>query len=213
MTSICSVYKGAGFVMLNFAIRYKPILPIYRRSNLIAYWKLVVAQKALAMFGPAGVVGADIAFKRRPLHQPVGASAVALPFGDQSWPIVVSCDTLEHMPPPARPTMLTELMRVTQNMLILAFPSGAAASDCYHNLSQTLSHPLPDWLNDHITLGLPNAEQMARCSTRRKMVRCLELARVRFCAQHANALGVTPLGSGLAPMAHCVSVGQRLHHK
>ena len=146
--------------MINFAIRYRPILDVLYRLNPEVVLEVGSGPEGLAMFWPGRVVGADIAFKRRPLHQALGASALALPFADQSWPLVVSCDTLEHIPPDQRLPAVRELARVTGDTLLLAFPSGQAAATGYADLAQHLSTP-PGWLCEHLARGLPDADVVA----------------------------------------------------
>src|SRR5438128_180392 len=50
------------------------------------------------------------------------ASGMGLPFADGSWDIVISCDTLEHIPPTGRAAFLAELRRVARRAVILAAP-------------------------------------------------------------------------------------------
>jgi SAM-dependent methyltransferase len=50
------------------------------------------------------------------------ASGMGLPFADRSWDIVISCDTLEHIPPAERGAFLAELRRVARRAVILAAP-------------------------------------------------------------------------------------------
>ena len=142
--------------MINFAIRYRPILDILQRQKPARVLEVGSGPEGLALFWPGEVIGADVAFKRRPLHQALAASALALPFADQSWPWLVSCDTLEHIPPALRRSAVQEMARVTADTLLLAFPSGQAAAAGYARLAQHLTSP-PAWLTEHLTHGLPDA--------------------------------------------------------
>ncbi len=145
--------------MINFAVRYQPVLQELQRDHVQNVLEVGSGPEGLALFWRGRVTGADILFKRRPLHYPLNASALALPFASQSWPVVVSCDTLEHIPPPLRRAMVRELARVTQRKLLLAFPTGKAATECYAALGRDIKKPHPAWLSEHLLLGLPDAAQ------------------------------------------------------
>ncbi len=147
--------------MINFAVRYQPLLQELQRDSVQNVLEVGSGPEGLALFWRGRVTGADVLFKRPPLHRAINASALALPFASRSWPLVVSCDTLEHIPPPLRRSMVKELARVTRRKLLLAFPEGAAAAECYAALGRRLKKPHPDWLNEHLLLGLPDAAQTA----------------------------------------------------
>ncbi|MCD6289499.1 MAG: class I SAM-dependent methyltransferase, partial [Anaerolineae bacterium] len=117
--------------------------------------------EGLALFWRGPVTGVDLAFKRRPLHQAVRASALALPFQDRSWPAVVSCDMLEHLAPVSRSQAVMEIARVARESVFLAFPSGPAAETCYADLARRLHPRVPGWLADHLVHGLPDAAEVA----------------------------------------------------
>jgi hypothetical protein len=147
--------------MLSHAIRYQPI--VRELERLRADWVLEVGSgpEGLQQFWRGRVVGADIGFKRRPLHRAVIASGGRLPLPDHSCPLVVSCDMLEHVPPAARATTVQEMARVAARHLLLVFPSGEAAQAVYAELARRLTPALPAWLAEHLAYGLPGADEVA----------------------------------------------------
>ncbi len=148
--------------MLNHAIRYRPIVAALERQRPARVLEVGSGPEGLAMFWRGVVVGVDVGFKRKPLHHAVSASAVALPFPYQSWPVVVSCDMLEHIPPGLRHAAIVELTRVTGKTLYLAFPSGKDAWATYQRLAQALRGRIPPWLAEHLRYGLPEADEVIK---------------------------------------------------
>jgi len=147
--------------VINFAIRYHPIVQELHRRRPRLVLDVGSGPEGLAMFWQGRVAGTDLAFKRRPLHNAVRASSLALPFGDASCPAVVGCDVLEHVPPDLRRSAVLEMARVASPLLMLSFPSGEPAMQVYRKLAQRLAPAVPVWLQEHITNGLPDAHQVA----------------------------------------------------
>jgi SAM-dependent methyltransferase len=147
--------------MINWAIRYQPILKELSYLNPSRVLEVGSGPEGLAMFWNGQVVGINPTYKRRPLHSAVRGSAVRLPFPNHSWSIVVSCDMLEHIHPAVRRDAVREMARVCDQRLLLAFPSGAAARTCYAKLAQQGSLRQADWLMEHIDYGLPEASEVA----------------------------------------------------
>lgn len=58
----------------------------------------------------------------------VRANGVALPFGSEVFEAVVTCDTLEHVPPPSRSAFVSELLRVASHCVALIVPFNSAHS-------------------------------------------------------------------------------------
>ena len=147
--------------MINHAIRYRPVLRELERRQ--PPWVLEVGSgpEGLAHFWRRPVVGMDLAFKRRPLHRAVVASALALPIAARTCPAVVSCDLLEHIPPTRRRTAVSEMARVAAKVVLLGFPSGDPATQIYRELARKLGSGAPDWLKEHLRYGLPEASQVA----------------------------------------------------
>jgi hypothetical protein len=147
--------------VINFAIRYHPIVRELRRRRPCLVLDVGSGPEGLAMFWQGRVAGTDLAFKRRPLHQGVRASSLALPFRDAGFPTVVGCDVLEHIPAALRRSAVLEMARVASPLLMLSFPSGEPAMQAYRNLAQRLAPIVPVWLQEHLTNGLPDAGQVA----------------------------------------------------
>jgi glycosyltransferase involved in cell wall biosynthesis len=85
-----------------------------------------------------------------------------LPFPDASFDVVVSCDTLEHVPQTQRSAFLAELSRVSADGLIIAAPFFSEAAQLAEEIvleyyRQQFGHEQPQ-LEEHRTLGLPLQE-------------------------------------------------------
>ncbi len=147
--------------MINWAIRYQPIVKELQRSQ--PPWVLDAGSGAegIKLFWRGKVNGVDLHFKRRTLHRGIIASTLDLPLADRSCPVVVSCDLLEHIQPDQREEMIMELTRVVKGDLLLGFPSGAAATQTYQMLAQNYGpKKMPEWLYEHLEFGLPDAHQV-----------------------------------------------------
>lgn len=148
--------------MINWAIRYRPVLEEIKRVRPQVVLEVGSGPEGLSLFWRGKVIGVDVEFKRRPLLLAVRATACALPFRDRSWPLVLSCDTLEHIPPPKRRLAITEMARVSEKNLMVVFPSGQAAQDCYGALARRFKGSLPPWLEEHVAYPLPAAAEVER---------------------------------------------------
>lgn len=105
------------------------------------------------------IVAADLI----PCHLPgyVMAPGQRLPFADQAFDLVVSCDTLEHVPQARRPEFVEELLRVARHIVILIAPFD-------HSATRLAERTLADYLasqgthhtqlQEHLDNGLPSAE-------------------------------------------------------
>jgi len=93
------------------------------------------------------------------------ASGLALPFPDESFDLVCSLDTLEHVPAPQRPGFIAELLRVTRDGLYMAFPFDSPSNRWAESIlvgytSGLLDNPVPALL-EHRAFGLPDRRQVA----------------------------------------------------
>lgn len=93
----------------------------------------------------------------------VRASGSALPFRSETFDLVVTCDTLEHLPPADRPAFIDELLRVATCCVLLVAPFDneqtqraerivrdyLAANGCTHRQ-----------LEEHFEQGLPSVLQL-----------------------------------------------------
>jgi hypothetical protein len=103
------------------------------------------------------IVAADLVIE--PLPHYVVARGQALPFA-RSFDLVVTCDTLEHVPPAARPDFVDELLRVTRHLLVLIAPFGNESTRLAERLlaeymaAKGIRH---EQLQEHAEHGLPDA--------------------------------------------------------
>ena len=100
------------------------------------------------------------------LQNYIQASGVQLPFRDGAFDLVCSLDTLEHVPAEHRPALLSELLRVTQDGLYMAFPFDSASNRWAESMVReytnvVLQNPVPALL-EHRQFGLPERESVTR---------------------------------------------------
>ncbi len=116
-----------------------------------------------AVIPDASVVVVDV-MSEAELQNYVRASGVELPFRDQTFDLVCSLDTLEHIPAEHRPAFLAELLRVTRDGLYLAFPFDSpsnrwAESVVVEYANVVLNDPISALL-EHRQYGLPDRDSV-----------------------------------------------------
>jgi hypothetical protein len=87
------------------------------------------------------------------------ASGLALPFQDASFDLVLSLDSLEHVPPPSRPRYLGELLRVARRYALVLAPCGSPDTERAEALVfeyvKIVLHAEHAQLLEHRAFGLP----------------------------------------------------------
>lgn len=88
------------------------------------------------------------------------ADGTQLPFDDQAFDIVLSCDTLEHIPLEGRDSFLAELRRVARRAVFLAAPhalTNVATSEAMLRQYLTQLQMNNPMLDEHVHYGLPQS--------------------------------------------------------
>ncbi len=88
-------------------------------------------------------------------------SILSLPFSKESFSVATSVDVLEHLPTEIREQAIAELVRVSRNAVVIAFPFGTQAQQIDENFAEHLKRldkPQPDWLNEHLHSPYPQLE-------------------------------------------------------
>jgi len=86
------------------------------------------------------------------------------PLSDASFDVVVSCDTLEHVPPERRQAFLDELLRVARRYVVLAAPfdneDTRLAEQIFHDLHLRRLGAVQPQLCEHRLHGLPDLQAL-----------------------------------------------------
>jgi hypothetical protein len=98
----------------------------------------------------------------------VCSSGTVLPFRDQAFDVVVSLDTLEHIPRSERHNFVAELKRVSRSRILLCCPADSSdnvyeAARWDQRLRDGLAlrgQRIPEWLDDHRDKGYPRVEEL-----------------------------------------------------
>lgn len=89
---------------------------------------------------------------------------LTLPFGDESFDVVVSVDTLEHVPPEERERFLEGLIKVSRDYVILAGPFAdanvSAAERILYDFVKNRLDYAHAFLEEHRKYGLPQWEEV-----------------------------------------------------
>ena len=152
----------------QLALRYLPIVRYIKNSGLVNPSILEVGSGSLGI-GPylkKEFTGADIEFSgpKWPQMKQVKASAKTLPFADNIFDIVISVDTLEHIPPPSRQLVVNEIIRTATKQVIIAVPVGKNSQAQDRDLNQEYIRRYGKsftFLTEHVTYGLPENQAVS----------------------------------------------------
>jgi SAM-dependent methyltransferase len=99
--------------------------------------------------------------------QRVEGDGANIPLADRSVAATVAVDTFEHIPAPARPAVIREMLRVTDDggRVIIMGPVGPDAARADHRVLERWREHAPEssivtWLTEHEQIGLPSIEEL-----------------------------------------------------
>ncbi len=154
--------------MLNQVLRYTTVLSQLQRSEGGQLLEVGSGSRGIAGYLGSGwnITACDISFDDygaphvgdgRGVTRVIG-SAHKLPFEADSFDAVIALDLLEHIPPDDRAQVMSELRRVTRELLVVGCPCGLAAEKADRDLAAFYarrSRRPPGWLVEHLEHGLP----------------------------------------------------------
>lgn len=152
---------------ITIAMRYYPVVEIIKNKFPKNVRILEIGPGELGILpyldSSYKITGVDIDFgnasqsKRMRMVKQTGNN---LPFPDNSFDLVISQDTFEHVPPAHRDPLLSEALRVAKSQVIFGFPTGffARLADSYLAWFYKLTHQEDfPYLSEHKAYSLPNA--------------------------------------------------------
>lgn len=143
--------------MLNWLLRYQPIMRTLEELKPTSVLDVGAGPHGLSLYWPGNVVQTDLRFVNAPAARDnatfVGASAEALPFGDDTFDVAISIDMVEHLPAEIRAACMAELFRVARRAVVIAYPIGEVAARADRLMAASFRlrrRPLPQWLAEHL---------------------------------------------------------------
>jgi len=138
-------------------------------ADLVAELKVKPGSRILEVGGAPGPIEAFLADHevivtdlngKKPGRYAI-ADGSRLPFADQSFDVVISLDTLEHVPPGRRADFCSELRRVTRDLVVLsapfADPQVQLAEEALNSFVRARFGDFPT-LDEHSEHGLPELD-------------------------------------------------------
>lgn len=113
----------------------------------------------------ANVISTDLNIFKERIGDPkfICSSIAELPFADSFFPITATVDVLEHLAVDIREAGVAELVRVTKEAVVMAFPAGQTAREIDENFQAKLAErkkPTPSWVEEHLQHPYPLAENI-----------------------------------------------------
>ena len=155
--------------MINWNIRYSPILkrtPELFDSSL-SILEVGSGDQGIASFLKRPVTALELRFGSAvsPWLQPIVGSVLEIPFPENHFDYVVCVDVLEHLAVADRPKAIKELFRVARHKVVIACPCDAPAVEGERHLATLFANSslgVPDWLQEHLDIGLPTVGEILR---------------------------------------------------
>lgn len=149
------------------AIRYLPIAKEIKQMGDVSVLEVGSGGLGVAPYLNRPVTGIDEDFSppHHPLLNMVKGIGENLPFEDKNFDVVISVDTLEHVPPENREKVIAEIVRVAKKEIILAFPSGPMPIEQDQELSNVYQKKFGHefhFLVEHLKYGLPDEQQVTK---------------------------------------------------
>lgn len=153
------------------AIRYLPIVHEIKKTAFASILEVGSGGLGIAPYLGREITGIDSDFSgpKHPLLKMVQGTGENLPFGDKSFDIVISVDTLEHVLPKNRISVILEMVRVAKKEIIIAVPSGNRSQKQDKELSDKYKSKFGEefhFLKEHSEYGLPEEKEILTILTK-----------------------------------------------
>jgi hypothetical protein len=123
------VHNSPLEVSINMRLRYFPVLAILNRlkskNKNISILEVGSGSKGVTRFFKHRVTGLDVAFqkhKNKFLKEVKLVPSKSYPFKDNNFDVVITVDTIEHIPKRSRKKALMEIKRVSKRYIIITCP-------------------------------------------------------------------------------------------
>ncbi len=104
----------------------------------------------------------------------IQSNALKMPFPDNKFNFVISCDVYEHIKNKDRIRFIEEQVRISNNFIILAAPFLSSevkkAEDVVNNFHKALTDADHIWLKEHIKHGLPKESDLENFLKKRQLL-------------------------------------------
>jgi hypothetical protein len=154
-------------ISLNMKLRYGPVVAILNRlkanNKNISILEVGSGSKGITRFFKYPVTGLDVSFQKYKNHllKEVKLNpSKKYPFKDKEFDVVISVDTIEHIPKKLRNKALMEIKRVSKKYVILT---------CPFEISKWDKRVLSDWpkssstyknIKEHYDCGIPSRDEI-----------------------------------------------------
>lgn len=150
------------------ALRYLPVVGEIRKTGKkMSVLDVGSGGLGIAPYLKDEVTACDLKFSRpfSPFIKRIIASAVKLPFKDNSFDVVISIDMLEHLTKDTRGKAINEMLRVGRRKIILALPCGQPSMEQDRKLQKYYQDKFGrkyEFLEEQLELGLPEKEDIMK---------------------------------------------------
>jgi hypothetical protein len=151
---------------LDVDLRYMPVARFLREmASAATILEVGSGYIGITPYIDRTVVGVDAEFPAEPMPNmlPVISKAV-LPFRDRTFDVVISLDTLEHVPREFRQLFWNELIRTAKRYVIVGFPEGEEAEEHDRLMEQFYIRQhgsVHQYFVEHRTHRIPRGEEVA----------------------------------------------------
>lgn len=158
-------FKGVDPTFLSRYILQASILEAYQLHQGIKKLKVLDvggSGSIIAQFIDVDLTIIDVLPNIEKAPNYIQGSALAMPFADNQFDAIISCDVLEHIPKDDRATFLKESARVTNDLVIVAAPYNLKgvrdAEILANNYYKKMTGEDHRWLLEHLQDELPNLQ-------------------------------------------------------
>ena len=149
------------------ALRYSPVVAAIYNAHLEESKILEVGSGSLGItpYFKREIDGVDIDFSgpKSPFLKQIKATAMRMPFKKNSYDVVISVDTLEHIKKEDREEAIFEIVKIAKRMAVIVVPVGALSEEQDMRLANRWSQIFKNrnqFLEEHVENGLPKTDEI-----------------------------------------------------